>query len=231
MPKARRRKRLGRTKPARTATQLRSTRADRDEAVEATRTTAKRPRRTYPTDIILATLEKSGCNVRKTARVLGCDVETIYRRVSPERLNQMRAEFVECLIDEAEDQLFARVKAGYWPAIRFVLLTKGKDRGWQFGRKDVVQSVTISATLTEILSELEKRKDWDEVARTTCANRHAGLLGDGGVTAREVGHGAVVTGAASPVDRSGDDGELAGATTVAVAESAHHRSAAAPRKK
>lgn len=181
--------------------------------------------------IVVATLIKTRGHVQMAARALGVNQKTIYRRVGRARIEQIRAEALEQDLDFAETKLQTMIRDGDWRALRFFLLTKGKHRGYQFGRKDEVQSVTISATLSEVLAELEKRENWDEIARTTVANRHSGLLGDGGQPAREVGHGAVVTGSASAVDRPGDDGEPEGAPTQPVPKSAHHRSAAASRKK
>jgi hypothetical protein len=70
-------------------------------------------------------------SIVQVARVLGCSRSTVqeYRLRYPE----LFAEAVharEGMIDEAEAQLYARVKRGDLRAIRFLLTTLGKGRGY-----------------------------------------------------------------------------------------------------
>ena len=65
------------------------------------------------------------------ARRLDCDRSTVGRYAKryvtiQEALSQADEE----LTDIAEMQHAQLMKAGYWPAIRLRLKTKGKDRGW-----------------------------------------------------------------------------------------------------
>jgi hypothetical protein len=65
------------------------------------------------------------------ARSLGCHRSTIDRYIK--RYPEVREAFEEAreiLIDRAEAQLTAAVDAGDWPAVRFTLVTLGKERGY-----------------------------------------------------------------------------------------------------
>jgi hypothetical protein len=65
------------------------------------------------------------------ARNLGCDRDTIDNYIN--RHPTVRAAWEqerEQIIDSAESQLVLKVNAGEWPAIRHVLITLGRNRGY-----------------------------------------------------------------------------------------------------
>lgn len=76
-------------------------------------------------------LQQCGGVPTDVAKQLGCERKTVYLYLEryPE-LNEIRAEANDELIDMAESGLRKSVGEGYFPAIRFVLQTKGKNRGY-----------------------------------------------------------------------------------------------------
>ena len=89
-----------------------------------------RPQR-YTAEEICEAIKGSGGVMAVVARRLECDRSTIGRYAQRytsvrEALHQADEE----LTDIAEMQHAQLMKAGYWPAIRLRLKTKGKDRGW-----------------------------------------------------------------------------------------------------
>ena len=71
------------------------------------------------------------------ARRLGCSWLTVhnYCRRHP-TVQQAYDETRQQLVDLAEGKLIVEVNRGMWPAIKWVLATLGKDRGW-VERKEV----------------------------------------------------------------------------------------------
>jgi hypothetical protein len=87
-------------------------------------------RRWKTTDIIRALRAAHG-KVYLAARKLGCHPGTIYGRAK--ECKAVRDTIRECrafVLDTAEDKLFAAVKRGNVDAIKFLLKTKGKRRGY-----------------------------------------------------------------------------------------------------
>jgi len=76
-------------------------------------------------------LERADGVRKQAARYLGCSRETVdrYVRKHPE-LNDRLHGITEELVDLAETQLHRQVREGKWAAIKFVLETKGAERGW-----------------------------------------------------------------------------------------------------
>jgi len=65
------------------------------------------------------------------ARSLGCDWTTVHRYAQRHRTVQdVLEEMREGLIDKAESGLLNKLDAEEWPAIKFVLMTLGKSRGY-----------------------------------------------------------------------------------------------------
>ena len=89
----------------------------------------KTPR--YTADQVAEALRAAGGSHADAAERLGCHRTTIldYVRRCP-RVRQARDEARAELIDKAESQLRAMVDRGEWLAVRFVLVTLGRDRGY-----------------------------------------------------------------------------------------------------
>lgn len=71
----------------------------------------------------------------RAAEILSCSRHTIdnYIKRHP-TIAAAYAELRETVIDLAEAQLIGQLNAGYWPAIKFVLVTLGRERGWVPGQ-------------------------------------------------------------------------------------------------
>lgn len=147
-------------------------------------------------DLILEALKKTGGRVWAAARLLRISPRTIWRRIGPEQLAEIRADHVEDELDRAELELKRKVQNGDWKAIRFLLLTRGKSRGYVFGQEVKVSGGVVHATLDQVLTELEQDEGWHEFCRTTEANRYSGLLGDERQPAGKRGGGPLDSGKA-----------------------------------
>lgn len=65
------------------------------------------------------------------ARALHCDVSTVKRYVREyPTVKEALEEARDGIVDLAESQLLIKLREGHWPAIKFVLQTIGRDRGW-----------------------------------------------------------------------------------------------------
>ena len=75
--------------------------------------------------------EGTGGIMALVARKLGCDRVTVWRYA--QRYKTVRdalKQADEALTDTAEEKAGELINAKYWPAIRYRLMTKGKDRGY-----------------------------------------------------------------------------------------------------
>ena len=113
-------------------------------------------------------IETSG-NASETARRLAkkygrkCARQTIWRLVQehPE-ITKLAEEIIEAHLDIAEAGILSGVRAGDRDAIRFLLVTKGKDRGWSRrteltgadGRPLQVQNVSNDTYTPKFLASL-----------------------------------------------------------------------------
>ena len=75
-------------------------------------------------------LHLSGGDITAAAASLHCERQTIYNRISKNvKLQQVLDDEREAALDLAESELMKLVKAGEFPAIKFFLSTKGRNRG------------------------------------------------------------------------------------------------------
>ena len=91
----------------------------------------KRRRAKYPLTVVLAAIGGSGGVVQKVAAELCCDWHTARRYINRWTKTQelFQGELNE-MLDLAESQLVEAVKRGEPWAIKFLLMTKGKHRGY-----------------------------------------------------------------------------------------------------
>ena len=129
-------------------------------------------------DLILEALRKTGGRVWAAARLLRISPRTIWRRIGPEQLDELRRDAMEEALDVAEIALQQRIAKGDWKAIRFFLLTRGKGRGYAFGRDVQVSGVVAHLQISELLQALDEKDGWHEFSRAASADRDARLLGD-----------------------------------------------------
>jgi len=89
----------------------------------------KTPR--YTAEQVAAALRAAGGVHAVAAEQLGCHRTTIldYVRRYP-KVRQAYDEARAAAVDKAESWLMALVERGEWPAIRFTLVTLGRDRGY-----------------------------------------------------------------------------------------------------
>jgi hypothetical protein len=81
--------------------------------------------------VVLAAIEGSGGVIQKIAEKLRCDWHTARRYIN--RWKKTRELFqgeLNQILDLAESRLVEAVKRGEWWAIKFLLMTKGKHRGY-----------------------------------------------------------------------------------------------------
>ena len=71
------------------------------------------------------------------ARALRCERSTVRRYITRHRVvREAYEEARDIFVDEAEVQLMDAVDDGEWPAVRFALVTLGKERGYVVGGAD-----------------------------------------------------------------------------------------------
>jgi hypothetical protein len=88
----------------------------------------------YEQSDIAKALELAYGVVRRAADLLGCSPQTIYNWLArDDELRTLRDELRSRLVDLGEHGLLEHLEAGQWKAIRFVLETLGKHRG--YGRR------------------------------------------------------------------------------------------------
>ena len=79
------------------------------------------------------------------AKLLGCTRWTIYNYIARHpTVKRAYEEQRQTIVDIAEGKLIAKLDAGEWPAIRYILSTLGRDRGYV---ERVEQQVSGSVTL------------------------------------------------------------------------------------
>lgn len=119
----------------------------------------KRPNAKYTLrtdDEIADALWESEGLISRAAEALGIDTQTIYTRAkSSDVVSGVIAYFREVLIDNAQDRLTAAVEKGEAWAVRLVLLTLGKNRGYT-ERKEVSAVVASPPLIWDIYGSAEK---------------------------------------------------------------------------
>lgn len=85
----------------------------------------------YTTEEVIAAIREAKGIKMTAARALGCTWWTVnnYCKRHP-TVQRAYQETREELVDLAESKLRNKVDRGAWPAIKWVLATLGKDRGW-----------------------------------------------------------------------------------------------------
>ena len=85
----------------------------------------------YTTKEICDACEGTGGIKALVAQKLGCDRATVWRYAQRYKTVQRALEQAdETLTDVAEAKTIQLIHSGYWPAIKYRLDTKGKDRGY-----------------------------------------------------------------------------------------------------
>ena len=85
----------------------------------------------YKTGQVIEALRKARGIKAVAAKLLECSRQTVDNYI--ERYATVRAAYEEqreTLVDIAEGKLMKKLDADEWPAIKFVLVTLGKDRGY-----------------------------------------------------------------------------------------------------
>ena len=85
----------------------------------------------YTIEQVVDACKGSAGNMSLVAMKLGCDRSTIwYYAKRSSTVAEALADEREALVDLAESKLLQQINVGYWPAIKFVLGTKGQKRGY-----------------------------------------------------------------------------------------------------
>jgi predicted transcriptional regulator len=87
--------------------------------------------RRYSPEKVIEALHKAGGIKSRAAELLHCTRATVDAYI--QRYPEVREEWIETretLVDAAQSKLYDAVERGEWRAVRFVLLTMGKDRGF-----------------------------------------------------------------------------------------------------
>ena len=85
----------------------------------------------YTTAQVIEALQQTRGIMSLAARLLGCTRWTIYNYIERHpTVKQAYEEQRQTIVDLAEGQLVKKLDAGEWPAIKFILATLGRDRGY-----------------------------------------------------------------------------------------------------
>jgi hypothetical protein len=85
----------------------------------------------YTKEQVIAAIRDARGIKATAAHNLGCTRQTIDNYIARDpAIAAAYREARDTLLDHAESQLIAKVDQGEWPAIRFILVTLGKDRGY-----------------------------------------------------------------------------------------------------
>lgn len=85
----------------------------------------------YTAAEVIDALERARGIKAVAAKILGCTRQTVERYAKRyATVAQACRQARETLVDVAEGQLVKSVDAGEWPAVRYVLATLGKSRGY-----------------------------------------------------------------------------------------------------
>jgi Bacterial regulatory protein, Fis family len=105
---------------------------------------------------VIAAIEKSAGIKSEAARRLGCSRSMIlyYLRRWPEAAEAYE-QSRQKVLDMAESRLIARVERDEWPAVRFILMTLGQDRG--FGQRMLISpAADADDGLADLQAALDK---------------------------------------------------------------------------
>lgn len=85
----------------------------------------------YTREQVLEAVRKATGNLSVAAKILKCSRQTVYN--ASKRWKTVAAEIAQqraTIVDLAEQRLIDKVNEGQWPAIKYVLSTLGKTRGY-----------------------------------------------------------------------------------------------------
>ena len=111
----------------------------------------------YTPEQVIQAIEQSGGIKAEAARRLQCNRSMIlyYMRRWPE-VAEAFENARQDLLDLAESRLIARVERDEWPAVRFVLVTLGKERGYSERAEVAAVSGGAGDGLAEFQAALDK---------------------------------------------------------------------------
>ena len=130
----------------------------------------------YSTETVIRALKKARGIKAVAAKILGCDRHTVdnYIKRHP-TVAKAYQEQRETLIDVAEGKLITKIDGDEWPAIKFVLATLGKDRGYT--ERHEIAGVLRRLDLSELSTVQLERIVAGEDVLNVLANRKAGRGG------------------------------------------------------
>lgn len=130
----------------------------------------------------------AGGNLSEAARRCGMSRRgLVYRLDQTPDLWRVRDEARESQKDKAESALMSAIERGEAWAVCFFLKCQAKDRGYMERPQIEVDvsstTVTVSATIRDVVDELQRDPDWIRYVRARAKDCHAELLRNGGQSA------------------------------------------------
>jgi len=106
-------------------------------------------RKSIPEEAIIKALTKSRGNISHASKLLGCERKTIYNHIEKnphlqDEIDNQR----EVLLDICERELNKLAEAGYFPAIKFLLSTRGQSRGYTTKQSIDIQELRQKVHIT-----------------------------------------------------------------------------------
>jgi len=128
----------------------------------------------FSTETVIKALKKARGVKAVAAQILGCDRHTVdnYIKRHP-TVAKAYQEQRETLIDVAEGKLITKIDGDKWPAIKFVLTTLGKERGYteRYEITGLLKRIDVSELTTEQLERIVAGEDVLNVLATTKTGR------------------------------------------------------------
>lgn len=114
-----------------------------------------RPRYTHQQ--VMDALAKAQGVMGTAAQALGCTRQTVHNYIERwPAIKEVRNEAVQMSIDRAHSKLLELVDRGEWQAIRFLLVTQGRDRGFSDRGEGQVSNAWFEARCKQYEAELER---------------------------------------------------------------------------
>lgn len=100
-------------------------------------------------DVLIETLQSTSNNISSACKRAGISRPTFYAWLKkyPE-LQQVYEEGEETRLDFAESKMMVLVAEGFWPAIKYLLSTKGKKRGY-IESQEIINKDAIEVDFTK----------------------------------------------------------------------------------
>jgi hypothetical protein len=96
-------------------------------------------------------LEKNNGSITKAAKSMGVSYRDLHTYMSKNpSLWELKYTIDNTIVDAAEEQLMALIDNKNFAAIKMVLLTKGKDRGWTYMNPKGTESGKIDLNISVI---------------------------------------------------------------------------------